>query len=126
MKGTIVGIIVCTLIVTMLLPSLGTTNESSHRYEETFQIGIIQELIDESNCGCNEGETSIVAMGKSFNFNEDIIVDNEKILEKIKKAIEENNARWKAGYTSVFNLDTLCETGGLGCIEEDFNGEGPA
>jgi hypothetical protein len=123
MKRTIVGIIICTLIFTILTHSLGITNENTHRYEETFQIGIIQELIDESDCGCNEEEASIVDMEEPFNLNEDIIVDNEKILEKIKKAIEENNARWKAGYTSVFNLDALCETGGLGYIEEEFNGE---
>jgi C1A family cysteine protease len=123
MKKIMAGIIICTFIAIVLTHSLETTNENTHHYEETFQIGIIQELIDESDCGCNEEETSTVSMGESFNLNEDVIVDNEKILEKIKKAIEENNARWKAGYTSVFKLDALCEIGGLGCIEEDFNDE---
>jgi len=67
MKKTIVGIIICTLIFTILAHSFGTTNKNTHHYEEIFQIGIIQELIDESDCGCNEEEISTVTMGESIN-----------------------------------------------------------
>jgi len=123
MKKTIVGIIFCTLIITMLPPSFGMINDNSNHHGEIYQIDVVQDLFEESNCGCDEEEISIDNMVESDNFNEDNIQDNEEILEKIKKAIEENNANWEAGYTSVFNLNELCETGGLGFIEEEFNGE---
>ena len=47
--------------------------------------------------------------------------DYEKKLNDIKDAIEDNNAEWTAGYTSVFGPDKTLDICYLDCIDDKID-----
>ena len=122
MKKKIINILVVTLLVVTVLPTMGTTEKDLHT-EENVESVIFSELIDDGHfCGCEDDLTST-----NTNTNVDVNTksiddkDAEKELMEIRKAIEEHNANWTADYTCVLNSNSFLQCGGFGCIDEEID-----